>query len=208
MSLKKLFYATLLGSVTLSAAGSSSYVGVSVVGGHAWIEQEVSVNGQGSQSNTIDPNLYGGKINLGIDNGEHVRTNIYLGIEKFDKDIYSDVTKNDVSIASGSDGLLWSVGFDIIKGYDIESSVEPYLLGGMDYEFMAVDGYVQKWPKNVGLKFGGGTFLHMGEAVELQLGVYYKYRIWGNYNLDQPDTTNVDLSDHSVMCELGLNFHY
>jgi hypothetical protein len=208
MQLKKLIYSILLGSVTLSAAGSSQYVGVSFVGGHSLIDQKVSVHGQGSQTNAIDPNLYGGKINLGIDNGENVRTNIYLGIEKFDKDIYSDVAKDDVVLASGRDGLLWSVGFDIIKGYDIESDYEPYLLGGADFGFMPVDGYAQKWPKNVGLKFGGGSFLHMGDALELQMGAYYKYRIWGDYNLDTPTTTNVNLSDHSLMFELGLNFHY
>lgn len=208
MSLKKLLYSALLGSVTLSAAGSSQYIGVSMVGGYTWIDQQVSIYGQGSQTNSVDPNLYGGKFNLGIASGEHLRTNIYFGVEKFDKDIYSDVTKNNVTVASGSDGLLWSVGLDIIKGYEAASSVEPYLLFGADYEFMAVDGYVQKWPSNVGLKLGAGTFLHMGEMVELQLGTYYKYRMWGNYNLDTQTTTNVDLSDHSVMLELGLNFHY
>ena len=202
MQLKKLICSILFGSVSLSAAGSSQYMGVSFIGGHAWIDQEVSAYGSRSTSEAIDPNLYGGKINLGVDNGENVRTNIYLGIEKFDKDIYSNLTKG------GRDGLLWSVGFDIIKGYDIESSYEPYLLGGVDYAFMPVDGYAQKWPKNVGLKFGGGTFFHMGDGLELQMGAYYKYRIWGNYNLDTPTTTNVDLSDHSLMFELGLNFHY
>ncbi len=202
MQLKKLIYSILFGSVTLSAAGSSQYMGVSFIGGHSWIDQKVSVYGQGSETNTIDPNLYGGKINLGVDNGEHVRTNIYFGIEKFDEDIYSNLTKG------GSDGLLWSVGFDIIKGYDIGSSYEPYLLGGVDYEFMPVDGYAQKWPKNVGLKFGGGTFFHMSDALELQMGAYYKYRIWGDYNLNTSTTTNVELSDHSLMFELGLNFHY
>jgi len=207
MCLKKLLYATLFTGATLSA-GSSQYIGVTLLGGQAWINQDVSIYGQGSTGSSIEPKVYGGKLNLGIDNGEHLRTNIYLGIEKFDKDIYSDVTKDGAEVASGSDGLLWSVGFDIIKGYDTDSSVEPYLLGGIDYEFMPVDGYVQKWPSNVGLKFGGGTFLRMGEMLELQLGAYYKYRMWGNYNLDVPTTTNVDLSDHSAMLELGLNFHY
>jgi hypothetical protein len=201
MQLKKLLYAILFGSATLSAAGSSSYVGVSFIGGHALLDQKVSTYGSGSTSEAIDPNLYGAKINLGIDNGESLRTNIYLGIEKFDKDIYSNLT-------SGSDSFLWSVGFDIIKGYDIKSTLEPYLLGGIDYEFMPVDGYVQKWPSSVGFKFGGGTFIHMSEAFELQLGAYYKYRNWGNYNLDTPTTTNVELSDHSLMLEIGLNFHY
>ncbi|MCJ7765494.1 MAG: hypothetical protein MUP09_06085 [Thiovulaceae bacterium] len=200
MQLKKLLYSILFGSTMLSAA-SSQYVGVSFIGGHTFIDQKVTKYGTGSTSEAIDPNLYGAKLNLGIDNGEDLRTNIYFGIEKFDKDIYSNLT-------NGSDGLLWSVGFDIIKCYDKKSSINPYLLGGIDYEFMAVDGYAQKWPNSVGLKFGGGTFLRMSDAIELQLGAYYKYRIWGNYNLDAQDTTNVELSDHSLMLELGLNFHY
>lgn len=201
MPLKNLLYSILLGSATLSAAGSSPYVGVSFVGGHAWIEQAVSTHGTGSTNEAVDPNLYGAKINLGIDNGEELRTSFYFGIEKFDKDIYSNLT-------NGSDGLLWSVGVDIIRYYDMQSSMKPYFLGGLDYEFMPVEGYAQKWPKSVGLKFGGGTFLRMSEAFELQLGAYYKYRIWGNYNLDVPTTTNVELTDHSLMLEIGLNFHY
>jgi hypothetical protein len=201
MQSKKLLYSILFIGATLSAAGSSPYVGVSLVGGHAWIDQTVSTYGAGSTSEAIDPNLYGAKLNLGIDNGEDLRTSFYLGIEKFNKDIFSNLT-------NGSDGLLWSVGVDIIKYYDAKSSVNPYFLGGLDYEFMPVDGYAQKWPKSVGFKFGGGTFLRMSEALELQLGAYYKYRIWGNYNLDTPTTTNVELTDHSLMLEIGLNFHY
>jgi hypothetical protein len=73
---------------------------------------------------------------------------------------------------------------------------------------MSLENYAQSWASNVGLTLGGGTFIRSSDMLELQLGMYYKYRMWGNYNLDTQDTQNVELSDHSLMLELGLNFHY
>ena len=200
MLLKSLF-ASLLIVTTLSAV-SSQYIGVVLEGGYDWLTQEPSNAGKVD----INPIVYGGKINLGIDGGEDVRTNIFFGLQYFDKDIYEYKTP-------GGDGstnqLLYSVGFNIVKTFtEGRSQVIPYLSGGMDYEFMDLEGYAQGWAQNVGLSFGAGTFFRMSDSLEWQLGAYYKYRMWGNYNLNTPQTQNVELSDHSLNAELGLNFHY
>ena len=179
-------------------AGSSQYVGVIFEGGYNWLTQERSIE----DNVAVNPMVYGAKLNLGIDSGEDLRTNIFFGTHYFDKDLYE--------YESGSSHkLLYSVGFDIIKTYSERgSSMLPYLKGGMSYEFMPIDGYAQSWANNVGLLFGFGTFFRMSDMLELQMGMYYKYRMWGNYNLDTPMTKNVELSDHSVMIDLGFNFHY
>ncbi len=204
MYVKKLFLSFILGTTALYAAGSSQYVGVTLEGGYGLIEQE---NSKIANVN-VDPIVYGGKLNLGIDSGEDIRTNIFFGLQYFDDDIYN--YENPVGTSLGSSNqLLYSIGFDIIKTYSTKgSSILPYLKGGMDYEFMFLDDYVQSMASNVGLTFGGGTFLRMSDTLEWQLGAYYKYRMWGDYNLDTPLTQNVELSDHSLMLELGLNFHY
>ena len=204
MYVKKLFLSLLLGTTALYAAGSSQYVGVTLEGGYGLIEQE---NSKIANVN-VDPIVYGGKLNLGIDSGEDLRTNIFFGLQYFDDDIYN--YENPVGTSLGSSNqLLYSVGFDIIKTYSERgSSVLPYIKGGLDYEFMFLDNYVQSMASNVGLTLGGGTFIRTSDMLELQMGLYYKYRMWGNYNLDTPLTQNVELSDHSLMLELGLNFHY
>jgi len=201
MNYKKLLYSVLFSGITLQA-GSSQYMGVTLEGGYGFIKQQPS----GAATVNVDPIVYGGKLNLGIDSGEEMRTNIFFGLQYFDDDIYNYETSKGTG---DSNQLLYSVGFDIIKTYSEKgSSLLPYLKGGMDYEFMSLDGYAQSWASNVGLTFGGGTFLRMSDTLEWQLGTYYKYRIWGNYNLDTPTTKNIELSDHSLMVELGLNFHY
>jgi len=204
MYIRKLLFSLLFGSATLQAAGASQYVGVTFEGGYGWIEQQ---NSKIANVN-VDPIVYGTKLNLGIDSGEDLRTNIFFGLQYFDDDIYNYEEPEGTSLGS-SNQLLYSVGFDIIKTYSEKgSSILPYIKGGMDYEFMFLDDYVQSMASNVGLTFGGGTFIRTSDMLELQMGLYYKYRMWGDYNLDTPLTQNVELSDHSLMLELGLNFHY
>lgn len=204
MNYKRLLYSILISTMTLQAAGSSQYVGVTLESGYGWVKQE---NSKIANVN-VDPVVYGGKLNLGIDNGEDIRTNIFFGLQYLSDDVYNYEKPVGTSLGS-SNQLLYSVGFDIIMAYSEKgSSVLPYWKVGMDYEFMSLENYAQSWASNVGLNIGAGTFLRTSEMLEWQLGVYYKYRMWGNYNLDTPDTQNVELSDHSLMLELGLNFHY
>lgn len=203
MDYKNLVLSLLFSGVALQAA-SGQYVGVVFEGGYGLIEQQNSK----IKNVNVDPIVYGGKVNLGIDNGEDLRTNIFVGLQYFDSDLYDYEETAGKSVGS-SNQLLYSVGFDIVKTYSEKgSSMLPYLRGGMDFEFMSLDGYAQSWAQNVGLMFGAGTFFRMSESSEWQLGAYYKYRMWGNYNLDTLNTQNVELSDHSLMLELGLNFHY
>ncbi len=204
MYVKKLLLSLLLSTTAVHAAGSSQYIGVTFEGGYSWIEQE---NSKTANVN-VDPIIYGAKLNLGIDSGEDLRTNIYFGLNYFDEDIYNYEEPEGTSLGS-SNQLLYSVGFDIIKTFSEKgSSALPYMKGGMDFEFMSLSDYAQPWAQNVGLTFGAGTFLRTSDLLEWQLGAYYKYRMWGNYNLSTAETRNVELSDHSVMLELGLNFHY
>jgi len=197
-------FLTLLSvSLTLSAANSRPYMGLTLEGGYGFIEQENS-----KVANVdVNPILYGGKFNVGINNGEDLRTNIYFGLDYTDEDIYGYKEANGDKVGS-THQLLYSVGFDIIKTYSTRgSSVLPYIRGGIDYGWMPLQGYAQSWANNVGFTLGGGTFLGMGSS-ELQLGVYYKYRLWGNYNLETTTTQNVGLSDHSLLLEIGMNFYY
>jgi len=198
----RLFTLLFLTSLALYAAGSRPYIGLSLESGYGFITQENSAVADVD----VNPILYGGKLNVGINSGEDLRTNIYFGLDYVDEDIYG-YGETDDKIGS-SHQFLYSVGFDIIKTYSTKgSSVLPYLRGGMDYGWMPLQGYAQSWANNVGFTVGGGTFLSMGSS-ELQLGAYYKYRMWGNYNLDTPLTQNVELSDHSLLLELGMNFYY
>ena len=201
MHYKKLLYCALFSGLTLHGA-SSQYVGVTLESGYDWLTQQPS----NAPSTDINPIVYGGKLNLGIDSGEDIRTNIFLGLHYFDEDFYEYETTEG---KGDSHQLLYSVGFDIIKTYSEKgSSVLPYIKGGVDYEFMTLQGYAQSYASNVGLTLGGGTFMRSSDMLELQMGMYYKYRMWGNYNLDTLSTKNIELSDHSLMVELGLNFHY
>ena len=207
MNYNKLLFSVLLSSMTLQAA-SSQYVGVVFEGGYDWLTQERSK----AENVAIDPIVYGATVNLGIDSGEDLRTSIYFGLNYFDKDLYeyrSPEESETSPIVGSTDQFLYRVGFDIIKTVTEKgSSVLPYMKGGMSYEFMPLDGYAQSWAQNVGLLLGFGTFLRTSDTLEWQLGGYYKYRMWGDYNLDTPTTKNVELTDHSLMLELGLNFHY
>jgi len=194
-----LFFLTL----TLFGAGSRPYMGLSIEGGYGFVTQENSA----APDVAVDPILYGGKLNVGIDNGEDMRTNIYFGLDYVDNDIYGYTDANG-KVQGDTHQLLYSVGFDVIRTYSTRgSSTLPYLRGGMDYGWMPLQGYAQSWANNVGFTFGGGTFLRSG-STEFQLGAYYKYRLWGNYNLETPTTQNVGLSDHSLLLELGMNFYY
>ena len=190
-------------SILLLQAASRPYIGFSLESGYGLITQENSE----IPNVDVNPILYGGKLNVGIDNGEDFRTNIYFGLDYVDSDIYGYTDAKGVEQGSTSQ-FLYSVGFEVIRVYSSKgSSVVPYLKGGMDYGFMPLDGYAQSWANNVGFTFGGGTFMQAG-STELQLGLYYKYRLWGNYNLDTPQTQNVELSDHSLVIDLGMNFYY
>lgn len=207
MNINRLFLSILFSVVSLQA-GSSQYVGVVFEGGYDWLTQERSK----AENVDVNPIVYGATLNLGIDSGEDLRTNIYFGLSYFDEDLYgyeSPEGDENAEIVGSTNQLLYRVGFDIIKTVSEKgSSVLPYMKGGLSYEFMPLDGYAQSWAQNVGLLLGFGTFIRTSDLLEWQLGGYYKYRMWGNYNLDTTKTKNVELSDHSLMLELGLNFHY
>lgn len=198
----RLLIPLLLISMALHA-GSRPYVGFTLESGYGFITQENSK----IEDVNVNPVIYGGKFNVGIDSGDDLRTNIYLGLDYMDSDLFGYSDAEGVKQGSSSQ-FAYSVGFDVIRTYSSRgASLLPYLRGGMDYGWATLDGYVQSWANNVGFTFGGGTFLRTG-ATELQLGLYYKYRLWGNYNLDTPKTQNVGLSDHSLLVELGMNFYY
>ena len=207
MNYKKLLFSMIFSAVTLNAA-SSQYVGVVLEGGYDWLSQERSK----ASDVDINPIVYAATLNLGIDSGEDLRTNIYFGLNYFDQDLYEyELPEGEANaeVVGSTNQFLYRVGFDIIKTVSEKgSSVLPYMKGGMSYEFMPLDGYAQSWAQNVGLLLGFGTFLRSSDTLEWQFGGYYKYRMWGNYNLDTVETRNVELSDHSLMLELGLNFHY
>ncbi len=191
-----------LSAFSVIYAGSSPYVGVVLESGYDYLKQDPS----GATNEQINPINYGLKMNLGIDGGDDIRTNFIFGVNYYDKDFYAYKTPEGTG---SSNQLLYTVGIEVVKAYTERGSIViPYWKTGMNYEFMTLHGYAQDWASNVALGVGVGTFLRMSEMLEWQLGLAYKYRMWGNYNLNTPSTQNIELSDHQLNLELGLNFHY
>ena len=198
--MKKILTLIVLFSLSLLAK-ENQYIGLIAFANQSFMSQNIAIYNGAKTNESLDPLLYGAKINLGVVANGGIRSVFTYSISKFNSAVFNKASEQ------GSDNFIHEFGFEVIKSMKPKDSFDPFFMVGFEYGFTRIDGYVQDDANVFSLKAGSGIFYRMG-AFELQTTVYYKWRNWGNYNLDQAQTTNVTLSDHNIYVELGINFHY
>ena len=182
-------------------AKQNQYIGLIGFINQSKMTQNIAIYGGENSNKNLDPLLFGGKVNLGVVANGGMRSVFTYSLSRFDTAVFNRVSKK------GRDNYIHEFGFEIIKSMKPKDDFDPFFIAGFEYGFTRIDGYVQDDANVFSLKAGSGAFYKMG-AFELQTSLYYKWRNWGNYNLDQAQTTNVTLSDHNIYVELGFNFQY
>ena len=117
--------------------------------------------------------------------------------------------KNSNFSLFGSDGNLYELGVDVVKGFSHQNSLTPFILAGASTGSMEVNGYSDDTISSFALKVGVGISYHFTSEIEGIVGIDFKYRTWqkiDGYN----GLTYIELETRERIFSpyLGLNYHF
>lgn len=193
--MKKIIISSLVAaslSVPLMAENSEMYFGVDVFKGNNTYTFDYNV----FPSYDWDNDSEGVRLKLGADLENAWKVQGYLTIEDFDQNNFS---------LSGSDGNLYELGVDVIKGFPLDNKLSPFILAGVSFGSMEVQGYSDDSISNVGLKVGVGLSYLFTPEIEGLIGIDFKHRSWEDI---QVGWIIVETTEKIVSPYLGLNYHF
>ncbi len=118
----------------------------------------------------------------------------YYQIENYDNPIY-DSTNDDLN----------EFGVDVIKSFKLESNVSPFILVGLGYGWMDIDGYSEDSATEYSLKIGGGASYKFSSRFEGVVGLDLQQRNWSDIAINN---TKFDASETSTKLYLGVNYYF
>ena len=195
----------MLSVVTLMAKGG--YWGVGIEGSQSFSsKQKMQTYGELEESNVVDENALGFKIQVGGEAEAGLRTNLTFGMSQYQDDLFpKDFMDPEKSL---DNGYIFSFGVEMQKAFAVSSVFSPIILGGFEFGYVDIDGFVQDSANFTAWKFGIGMLNLFSDGFEFESQIFYRYRSWGNYNYDQATTSNVTLEENTINLSIGMNFHY
>jgi opacity protein-like surface antigen len=152
-------------SAPLMAEKSEMYFGMDVFKGNNTYTFDSNI----LPSYDWDNDSKGVRLKLGADLDNAWKVQGYLTIEDFDQNNFS---------LTGSDGNLYELGVDVIKGFPIDNKLTPFILAGISFGSMEVEGYSDDSISNVGFKLGVGLSYLFTPELEGAVGIDFKHRKW------------------------------
>ena len=181
---------------SLMAEGSNLYFGVDAFQGNNTYTYDTNI----APDYDWDNDSKGMRLKFGADLENSWKVQGYLSIEDFDN--------NNFSIG-GEDGNLYELGVDVIKGLPLENNITPFVLAGVSFGSMEIEGYDDDTISNVGLKIGVGVSYSFTPELEALIGIDLKFRSWeeidgyvGNRYVE------IETTEEIVSPYIGLNYHF
>jgi opacity protein-like surface antigen len=183
-------------SLVASAALADVYVGVEY--GAASNTHEREVTGAVSGTREYDNDYSDIKLKIGGGEDGGVKVQATLSFIEYDESIF-DVTNKDYI----------EVGLDLIKEFEVNKNVYPFIKGGLGVGSMDVEGYSESSITGVSLNLGAGLSFKATDNFYLVGGVDYVYRKWQDieYTIGWSKYT-VSTSDSALKPYIGANFKF
>lgn len=196
--MKKKLLATLLLVFSFSAFAeendtSDLYFGVDVFKSKLSYEFE---NKTFNTSNDFDTNSKGLRLKFGAISDNNWRVQGSFSIENMDDNVFS---------VDDTDGNLYEIGVDVIKGFEVSPDFAPFVLLGLNRGWMSVSGYNVSTIDSLALKAGAGVLYSINETLELTAGLDFKFRFWSEIEFIGQ---KIQPTDTSVTPYIGLNVHF
>lgn len=148
----------------------------------------------------LDNDSKGLRLKFGADLEDAWKVQGHFTIEDFDRNNFSRY---------GSDGDLYELGVDVIKGFPLDNSITPFLLAGVGMGWMDVDGYTENTIRSFALKIGIGLSFLFTPELEAVVGIDFKYRSWQEINgYVGMSYVELETRERIVSPYLGLNYHF
>lgn len=161
MKVKKIVLATLVAS-GLMAADSGLYIGLDYGSAKNTTKQEMSAFSFSGDNDYSDIKL---KLGTGTDGG--VKFQGTISRKSFQEAVFDDKNKD-----------LTEFGLDIIKEFEVSSSVYPFIKAGFGVGSMSVEGYTKDSVVAVSFNVGAGISYKVVDHLYLIAGVDYIGRKW------------------------------
>lgn len=194
--MKSKILAGLLVSGMLSSAviADGIYVGVEYGMGSNETEHEIDGFGASTYDNNYDDIKF--KLGAGSDGG--FKGQVTLSLISFDETVFDDENSD-----------LIEIGFDVIKEFEVTSSVYPFLKAGFGYGMMDVEGYTEDSIYEVYFNVGAGVSYKATDNLYLIGGVDYVGRKWQDIEYSSwYSTTTVGTTDSAFKPYVGLNYKF
>lgn len=196
--MKKIVLAAMITS-GLMAADSGSYIGVE----YGAANNTVNRSGALVSSVSVENNYKDIKVKVGGGTDGGWKSQGTMSLISYDKAIF-DATNKD----------LMEFGFDIIKEFEVTSSVYPFIKAGFGAGSMSVEGYTKDSIVAVSFNVGAGISYKVVDHLYLLAGVDYVGRKWQDveqqYYVSRyiQGTTTVKTSDSAIKPYIGMNYRF
>lgn len=188
--------AVIILSTSLMAEKSDLYFGVDAFKGNNTYTYDTNI----APDYDRDIDSKGIRLKFGADLDHSWRVQGYLSIEDFDNNNFS---------VGGDDGNLYELGVDVIKGLPLENNITPFVLVGVSFGSMEIEGYDDDTISNIGLKIGAGISYSFTSELEAILGVDLKFRSWEEIDGYIGNTyVEIETTEEIVSPYIGLNYHF
>lgn len=183
-------------SLVASAAMADVYVGVEY--GAASNTHEREVTGAGSGTSEYDKDYSDIKLKIGGGEDGGVKVQATLSFIEYDESIFDNTNKDYIE-----------VGLDLIKEFEVNKNVYPFIKGGLGVGSMDVEGYSESSITGVSLNLGAGLSFKATDNFYLVGGVDYVYRKWQDieYTIGW-STVTVSTTDSALKPYIGANFKF
>ena len=118
----------------------------------------------------------------------------FYQIENYDNPVY-DSTNDSLN----------ELGVDVIKSFKLESKIAPFILLGLGYGWMDIDGYSEDTLTEFSLKMGGGASYKFSSHFEGVVGLDLQQRNWSDITINN---IKFDAAEVSTKLYLGMNYYF
>ena len=194
----KILLGLVSSSFVVSAAMADVYVGVEYGAASNTHEIEASA-GAYTATGDYDNDYSNIKLKIGAGEDGGVKLQGTLSFISYDESIFDETNKDYVEF-----------GLDLIKEFEVNKQLYPFIKGGMGVGAMDVEGYTEDSILAVSFNLGAGLSFKATDNISLLAGVDYVYRKWQDIEVyyNYYTTVDVSVSDSGFKPYIGLNVQF
>ena len=187
--MKKIVAAMMMTSA-LMANESGIYVGVDL--GSANNTDKMSVEGATSRNDNQYNEI---KVKVGFEADEATKVQLTFSKIEYDEKVFPNSTGT----------TLYEGGIDLIKEFEVTSSLYPFIKIGIGYGKMDSKHAVMDNVKEISSNIGAGILYKLIGGVSAEVGCDYVYRRWDNVS---DGTLTYETRGSAIKPYVGLNYEF
>lgn len=187
--MKKIVAAVMMTSA-LMANESGIYVGVDL--GSANNTDKMSVDGATSKNDNTYNEI---KVKVGFEADEATKVQLTFSKIKYDEAVFVNSTGT----------TLYEGGIDLIKEFEITSSLYPFIKIGVGYGKMDSKHAVMDNVKEISSNIGAGVLYKLIGGISAEVGCDYVYRRWDNVS---DGSFTYETRGSAIKPYVGLNYEF